>query len=103
MAGMLEQIAQKEQELRVRLIAARAQADALVAEAQKQATEVRSTREAAARTEVQEWLAAELDRAHTEADQLVSDANSKLGNIDDLDARREAAVQLLLNAIVQAT
>ncbi len=102
MAGMLEHIAQKEQELRVQLIAARARADALVAEAQKQAAELRSTQEAAARAEIQEWLAGELDRAHAEADQFVSEASSKLGNIDDLASRREAAVQLLLSAIVPA-
>jgi vacuolar-type H+-ATPase subunit H len=97
---VLEMIARKEQELRARLLAARARADVLVAEASKQAGEVRTGAEAEARAQTRVWVEQEMARARREAEQVVdqatADARDRMGSPQGL----EAAVQLILDAVL---
>ncbi len=59
---ILDLIARKEQELRARLLAARARADAEVADAAARAARLRAEREQSARAELDAWREAEIAR-----------------------------------------
>lgn len=96
--SLLETIAQKERDLRARLLAARARAAALVAEAERTAEELRAAEEAAAAAEVEAWLAAELARAQREVAELVAQASVAQGPVDA--ERLAAAVAVILDAVL---
>ncbi len=97
---VLELIARKEQELRVQLMAARAEADALVADARTEAADLRAAENAAAAQDAQDWLNQELTRARNEVEQMVSAATDAMGKLGDPGPRRQEAVQHVLDEIL---
>jgi vacuolar-type H+-ATPase subunit H len=98
--GVLQLIAAKEQELRVQLLAVRAQADALVRDARREAAAWHSAAEAAAVKEAHDWLEQEVDHARREAEQLVGEATEALQRRTGVARRRKAAVQQVLDEIL---
>jgi vacuolar-type H+-ATPase subunit H len=98
--GVLHLIAAKEQELRVQLMAVRAEGDALVRAARGDTAAWHSVVEAAAVKEAHDWLEQEVDRARREAEQLVGEAADALQRRTGVARLCEAAVQHLLDEIL---
>ncbi len=97
---LLEVIAARERDLRARLLAARARADAIVAEAAAQAETLRQREEAAASEEARAWLEAELDRARCEAEAAVAQAATELRRVSGDPAELQGAVDLVVGAVL---
>lgn len=99
---LLERIARTEQELRTRLLATRARADAMVVEARKKAEEVRAAAESSSATETRSWLEQELARAHRETEQAVARATVDATDLPTDSALLDVAVQLIVDAVLLA-
>jgi hypothetical protein len=98
--SLIEVIAAKERELRARLLAARAEAEAIVADADRRAAALRRSEETAATAEIQAWLASELDRARRDVAAMSEAALAELRRRRAESVRRAAAVRRVLDAVL---
>lgn len=100
MREALEIIAQKEQEIRGRLLRARASAASIVAAARAEAEQIRAEGEAAAVAETRMWLDEQdaLVRQEAEATVALSTARVDDQRVDEADT--DVAVHLILDAVL---
>ena len=96
----LHLIREKELEISGQVLAAKRQADEIVAEARKKAAELVSSAEAEGGAGAADRSAAIQAKADEEAARLRSEAKDEAGRIkEQVDARREDAVRLVLDAV----
>jgi vacuolar-type H+-ATPase subunit H len=97
---LLDQIARKEQELRARLMVAREQAEALVAEAARGADELRVWEAASAAAEAQAWAEHELKAARESAEEIVARAAEEARAVSANAARLGEASRLIVSVVL---
>lgn len=98
--SLLETIAAKEQELRLRRLAAHAEAEALLAQAQQEAAALRAHGLAQAAADAEQWFASQLEearRARETADVAMGESEMPRAEIE---ARLNAPVRLILDAVL---
>lgn len=94
----LELIGQKEQELRARLLAARAQASRLVAEVREAAAAWLANEEAAAAAEAATWLRAQIRQHQLEVEEARAALDAR---VEAQPERIDAAAQLVEQAVLR--
>lgn len=96
---ILDLIARKEQELRARLLAARARAEAEVVDARHQAAQLRAESDRSAGAEIEAWCQAEVARVRQAADATKGVALDEVAE-DGLTDRLAGAAEIVVSAIL---
>jgi vacuolar-type H+-ATPase subunit H len=96
----LETIAQKEQEIRGRLLQARASAESILAAAGAEAERIRAAGETAAAAEARAWLDEQVALAQRDGEASLRLATARLDDQRVDGPAMDAAVELILEAVL---
>lgn len=99
-SSLLLRVARHEQMLRGRLMAARAEGEALVGEARREAERMRAEGEAAADADARAWAAQELARARSDAEDQVNSARESARVLGADEGSLGAAVHFIVDAVL---
>lgn len=97
--ALLEAIARKEQELRARLLAARAAAEAIIADGRRAAAELLAEEARRSESEAERLVEQEFARARDAARRLVARAEAEARALEAESGHLEAAVSLVVDAV----